>query len=159
MSANVRRAKEGDERGIHDAHMKSIKEVCSKDYTQEQVNAWGGREFNYEGKRKLILNQYVWIVEKDNKIEGYGLLFCSEGVAEIGGLYFTPEVLGQGYGKVIIDQIKEVAKSLGHKEIILSSTKTSKKFYEKQGFFQYDEDDRSMIGGVPVEGHPMKIIF
>jgi N-acetylglutamate synthase-like GNAT family acetyltransferase len=57
----------------------------------------------------------------------------------------------------MVNQMKEVAVSLGFKEIFLSSTKTSKKFYLKQGFHQYEEDDSSLIGGVPVEGHPMKI--
>lgn len=56
-----------------------------------------------------------------------------------------------------IDEMISLAKDLGANEIFLSSTKTSKKFYEKQGFHLYEEDDVSMIGGVPVEGHPMKI--
>ncbi|TNF04278.1 MAG: GNAT family N-acetyltransferase [Deltaproteobacteria bacterium] len=157
MSAIVRKARHGDEEGIHNSHMTSIQEVCSKDYTPEQIAAWGGRSFNLDQKRNLIDNHHVWVVESDGKVEGYGLLFVSESQFEIGGLYFTPKVLGLGLGKKIIDEMKVVAKSLGAKEIFLSSTKTSKKFYEKQGFHQYDEDDVSMIGGVPVEGHPMKI--
>jgi len=72
-------------------------------------------------------------------------------------LYLTPSVIGQGLGKEIIDQIKAVAKKLGYNEIFLSSTKTSKGFYEKQGFHQYEEDDCLKIGGLPIEGHPMKI--
>ena len=164
--ARVRRARFGDEEGIHLAHMKSIKEVCSNDYTEEQINAWGGRAFNFESKRNLIENHYVWVVELEEAIEGYGLLFIDTAIsiesdkskkAEIGGLYLTPGVLGQGLGHIIINEMKEVVTSLGLKEIYLSSTKTSKKFYEKQGFWQYEEDDSTPIGGVPVEGHPMKI--
>lgn len=159
----VRRARHGDEEGIHKAHMKSIKEVCSKDYTQEQINAWGGREFNFEQKRKLIDNQYMWVVEDQGIVEGYGLLWFypenheKEGQADIGGLYLTPKVLGRGLGKEIVFYIKEMAKVVGVSEVYLSSTKTSKKFYESQGFKQYEKDDVSMIGGVPVEGHPMKV--
>lgn len=157
----VRRAKFGDEEGIHNAHMESIQEVCSKDYTQEQIAAWGGREFNFEAKHNLIKNQHVWVVELDDKIEGYGLLFINKekNIAEIGALYFTPKVLGMGHGRVIVKEMKEVVSSLGLKEVYLSSTKTSKKFYEKQGFIQYEEDDSTLIGGVPVEGHPMKIVL
>ena len=55
-----------------------IKEVCSKDYTPEQINAWGGREYNYESKKSLIENHYVWVVEKAGSIEGYGLLFIDK---------------------------------------------------------------------------------
>lgn len=38
----------------------------------------------------------------------------------------TPKVLGLGLGKEIVDQMKEVARDLGHSSIFLSSTKTSK---------------------------------
>lgn len=157
IKAIVRRANLGDEEGIHNAHMESIKEVCSKDYTPEQIAAWGGREYNFESKNNLIKNHHVWVVELAGSIEGYGLLFIGKKVAEIGALYFTPKALGQGLGHIMVNQMKEVALSLGFKEIYLSSTKTSKKFYEKQGFHQYEEDDSTLIGGVPVEGHPMKI--
>lgn len=155
--AVVRKAKFGDEEGIHTSHMLSIKEVCAKDYTPEQINAWGGREFNFEAKNNLIKNHHVWVIDLGGKIEGYGLLFIGEEKAEIGALYFTPKVLGQGLGRIMVQEMKEVSQSLGFKEIYLSSTKTSKKFYEKQGFIQYAEDDFCQIGGVPVEGHPMKI--
>ncbi|MCF8058662.1 MAG: GNAT family N-acetyltransferase [Bacteriovoracaceae bacterium] len=159
--AYVRRAEFGDEEGIHLAHMRSIKEVCSRDYNEEQVNAWGGREFNYDSKKRLIEEQAVWVIEKSGKIEGYGLLFKDKDkpVAEIGALYFTPEVNGKGFGKEIVFYMKEFAKISGVKEIYLSSTKTSKGFYEAQGFKQYCEDDSTIIGGVAVEGHPMKLSF
>lgn len=83
----VRRARLGDERGIHDAHMKSIRQLCSKDYSTKQIDAWAGRDFNYEGKKSLIENQFVWVVESQGVIEGYGLLFINKekSLAEIGG--------------------------------------------------------------------------
>jgi putative acetyltransferase len=157
--AIVRKAQFGDEEGIHRAHMESIKKVCSKDYTSEQINAWGGREYSYESKRNLIENHHVWVVEQQGTIEGYGLLFLSDDnkKAEIGALYLTPRVLKQGLGQEIVDHMKKTVISLGLKEIFLSSTKTSKKFYERQGFWQYEEDDSSPIGGIAIEGHPMKI--
>ena len=40
-NAFVRRARVGDEEGIHKAHMRSIKEICAKDYREDQINAWG----------------------------------------------------------------------------------------------------------------------
>jgi len=157
--AFVRKATLGDEEGIHNAHMQSIQKVCSNDYTSKQINAWGRRKFNYEAKKNLIINHHVWVVGANKKIEGYGLLFedKEKTYLEIRALYLTPIVLRQGLGKKIIDQMKEMAKELEYKEIFLSSTKTSKEFYEKQGFHQYEEDNCINIGGVPIEVHPMKI--
>ncbi|OUR93553.1 hypothetical protein A9Q84_18975 [Halobacteriovorax marinus] len=158
-SAIVRRAQFGDEEGIHTAHMKSIVEICARDYSSEQIDAWGRREYNYEAKRQLIAEQNVWVVERDNIIEGYGLLFISKEKksAEIGALYLTPCVLGLGLGKEIITQMKQVSKELGFKEIYLDSTKTSKKFYESIGAIQYKENIQVQIGGLPFECHPMRI--
>lgn len=110
----------------------------------------------------MIPNTYGWL-KRAGEIEGYGLLwfFPEESEhrdkADLGGLYLTSKVLGKGLGKEIVFYMVEIAKIRGVKEIILSSTTTSKNFYESQGFHQYDEDDVTMIGGVPVEGHPMKM--
>ncbi|MCP4912929.1 MAG: GNAT family N-acetyltransferase [Oligoflexia bacterium] len=155
----VRKAKIGDERGIHDAHMRSIQELCSKDYNEEQIGAWGGREFRLESRRNMIENHHVWVVEYQNEIHGYGLLFIGKEKAEIGGLYFTPEVTGNGLGKEIVDAMKVQAKALGFKEIYFESTYTSRKFYEKQGAIQYAPDEASPINGVPIPAHPMKIVL
>ena len=42
MSLRIRRARLTDSLGIHEAHMRSIRELCGADYTPEQINAWGG---------------------------------------------------------------------------------------------------------------------
>lgn len=157
MSSLVRKARHGDEEGIHSSHMQSIQQVCAKDYTQEQIQAWGGREYNFEQKRNLIDNHHVWVVEEEGKIKGYGLLFIGEKGAEIGGLYFLPSVLGRGHGRQIVNEMLEVAKEAGFKEVTFESTVTSKGFYERMGAYQYAEDENSPINGVPIEGHPMRI--
>lgn len=158
-NAFIRMAKAGDERGIHDAHMQSIRELCSKDYSAEQINAWGGREFNYAGKKSLIQQQHVWVVECDGVIQGYGLLFINQekSLAEIGGLYLTAKVVGLGLGKQIISEMKLKAKQLGFTVLHLSSTITSKEFYQKQGAQQVGEDQLVSINGMPIECHPMQI--
>ena len=109
--------------------------------------------------QNLIENHFVWVVENKDKIEGYGLLFINKekNIAEIGGLYLTPIVIGFGLGKEVIKEMKSIAKDAEFTSIFLESTITSKPFYEKQGAIQYKEDITLPIGGVPVERHPMKI--
>jgi hypothetical protein len=38
----IREAKPGDESLIHEAHMRSIREVCIKDHGEEEIHGWGG---------------------------------------------------------------------------------------------------------------------
>jgi hypothetical protein len=37
----IRKAKVGDESGIHEAHMRSIREICVKDHGEEEIKGWG----------------------------------------------------------------------------------------------------------------------
>ena len=155
----VRRATLSDAFGIHQAHMKSITEICSKDYDEEQIEAWGNRPYNEESRIEAIKNDYVWVVESNKRIEGYAYLkiFDEHNYGEIWGLYLTPIVCGKGFGRIIIELIIKEARKLKLKKIYLSSTKTSKKFYEAAGFKQVGEDDVTLIRGFEIEGHPMEI--
>lgn len=158
-STLVRKAATSDAEGIHKAHMTSIQKICAKDYREDQINAWGKREFQQEKLEACIKNDDVWVVESDGKIEGYGHLktWKEKNYAEVMGLYLTPVVIGKGLGRVIINLIKERAKERGFEKLNLSSTKTSKNFYESAGFQQFSPDDSCLIGGVEIEGHPMEV--
>ena len=52
----IRRALPEDVFGIHEAHMKSIQELCSKDYTEAEIKAWGHRPYNEEHRLFAITN-------------------------------------------------------------------------------------------------------
>lgn len=159
MSIIMRRARLGDEEGIHSAHMRSINEVCAKDYTSQQIKAWGGRKFDSAAKKSLIENQYVWVVVKEGSIEGYGLLHVDEEKkkAEIGALYLTKEILGLGLGHEILVQMKLIASELQFSEILLNSTHTAKDFYLRNGAIETDKEQIITIAGESIECWPMKI--
>ena len=40
MSITIRRAKHEDSPQIIDSHSRSIREICSRDYTPKQIEAW-----------------------------------------------------------------------------------------------------------------------
>jgi len=100
--AVIRNARPGDESGIHEAHMRSIREVCIKDHGTEEVKGWGYRPL---GNRWVdaIKDEKVWVVEKDGAIYGHAYLrFSNENGkprAYIHGLYLAPEIVHQGFGR------------------------------------------------------------
>lgn len=69
----IRAALKGEEAAIHDAHMRSIREVCVKDHGEEEIKGWGFRPL---GDRwcSAIENEFVRVVEFDKKICGVGHL-------------------------------------------------------------------------------------
>ncbi len=134
----IRRAKIEDAQGIHQAHMESIQKLCAKDYTPEQIEAWGNRPFNADMRIHCIENDFVWVAECDNNIEGFihmTVMKKDDAVyVDLSGLYLTPKIKNQGIGRELLLLAEKQTKLLGIGCIQLRSTLTSEKFYAKMGY-------------------------
>ena len=157
--AHIRIAQKGDEDGIHYSHMISIREVCVHDHGPEEIKGWGYRE---RGTRwdSAVENGEVWVVEKEGQIEGHACIrMRDEQRAHVLGLYLTPTVIGQGFGKKLLLLMIEKAKQAGMKEVTLDSTFTAHDFYKSFGFVDTGPCEQHVIGGYPVSGIPMKLVL
>ena len=156
----VRVAVPGEEPAIHDAHMRSIREICVKDHGLEEVRGWGYRPL---GNRWIaqIRTGYIWVVEYQGAIHGVGniRMYSEENRQQsyLNALYLTPDVQGKGVGSVLINLMIETAKDLQASTIFLDSTITGKKFYERFGFIDCGSIKKVDIGGYPVTTFPMKM--
>jgi predicted acetyltransferase/N-acetylglutamate synthase-like GNAT family acetyltransferase len=159
----VRRAKAEDAMAIHEAHMRSIQEVCSKDHSPEEISAWGNRTYNESMRLNAINNDYVWVVERRGKIEGFGHLkvLDKDNVIKghIWGLYLTQKVLGLGLGKDIFDLMIIEAGKLQAKILSLESSITAHDFYKKLGFRDVGPMKTLEINGQSVRCFPMEMIL
>ncbi len=159
----IRRAQCEDALGIHDAHMRSIQEVCAQHHSQQEIRGWGHRPFNSERWHSAILNDFVWVVDHNGTVEGYGHLrihlpekFHAVG-ASLLGLYLVPEALGLGFGGRLAALMIQVARKQGASEISLSSTLTAHSFYQKIGFKDVGPQECVVIGESKVRCFPMKM--
>lgn len=154
----IREARPGDESGIHEAHMRSIREVCIKDHGEEEIKGWGNRPL---GDRWItpIREGHVWVVEFHGVIHGLAYVRLHEEnhekKAHIFGLYLTPEVLKKGTGSKLVELMLNKAKSAAVKEITLDSTITAHNFYKRFGFRDNGPMKWTEIGGSRVRGYPM----
>lgn len=159
----VRRAKAEDAMAIHEAHMRSIQEVCSKDHSPEEISAWGNRIYNESMRLNAINNDYVWVIERREKIEGFGHLkvLDKDNVIKghIWGLYLTQKVLGLGLGKDIFDLMVIEAGKLQAKILSLESSITAHDFYKKLGFRDVVPMKTLEINGQSVRCFPMEMIL
>lgn len=152
----IRRARHSDASDIITAHVRSIREICSKDYTSEQIEAWAGRYSNTGHWCDSMDRDYVWVIEHENKIQGFGhLALMDEFLGEVMGLYFTPELKGKGMGKKIFHIILEEAKSHALREVQLLSTLTARTFYERFGFEEIAGLSNLQMRGVDIPCVPM----
>jgi len=148
---------------IHKAHMTSIKQICSKDHTPEEIRAWGGRSYDPSFRIPAIQNHFYIVAEHQNQIEGFSQLHLKnhDGVksAYLNGLYLTPAVLKKQVGGAMMKTVLEYCRCEKVQFVTLSSSITSFDFYKKFGFIQNGELGRPTINGVVIRGYPMRLDF
>ena len=160
MNQIVRRAQKEDASKIIEAHRKSIREICSKDYSPKQIEVWSGRDFQEGQWHETIDHDFVWVVaDAADEALGFGHLQIRNGGAKLMGLYFAPEAIGRGHGKIMITLMVQECKARAIKAISLTGTKTAHSFYEKVGFVQIGPLKEVPIGGIPFEVFEMRMDF
>lgn len=156
---NVRKANPDDAEGIIGAHISSIREVCSKDYTHEQIEAWAGRKFKAELWRQTIERDYVWVAEVESRIVGFSqLAIMDQDNAEVMGLYLMPLALGHSLGKKLLAEMLSVCRNEKINRVSLYATLTAADFYQRQGFLKQPPTTIE-IQGVAIPCIPMTMII
>lgn len=156
MKSNIRRAESQDASSIIEVLERSIQEICSKDYEPFEIKAWSTRTLRPAQWEGIIARDFVWVVENDNKVMGFGhLALMDKDEAEILGLYFVPEILNLGLGKLMFGHFYEVCHAHEIKRITLLSTRTAKTFYERNGFMISAGETTLEMQGVPIACYPM----
>lgn len=158
-SGFIRRALEFDAEEIHEAHMHSIRSVCSRDHSPREISAWAGRALNTARWIYSIQNEDVWVVDIESKVEGFAHLRIQEREsvlqAHVDGLYLTPRALGQGFGRELTAMMIERAREAKVESILLESTLTAHDFYLKMGFQDAGPLTHVQIGGEAIRCYPM----
>ena len=151
----IRKAICSDALNIHVAHMKSIQEVCSIDHSIDEISAWGNRPFNKEQRIHAINNHFVYVIELENKIEGFLHFTISENKKEsyVFGLYLTKKINGIGIGKSLVNIMFDELKRNSVQKINLHSSITAHPFYLKLGFM-----DSSLMTTVSINQTPIRCI-
>ncbi len=86
-------------------------------------------------------NEIYFVLEENGQVYGGGgikpLRDYGADVCELQKMYFSPEIRGKGYGKLMFDRCLQAAKDLGYKKCYLESASVLKAaihIYEKNGF-------------------------
>ncbi len=160
MNPLIRQARPGDECEIHEAHMRSIREICIKDHGPDEIRGWGYRPL---GNRwtDAIRDGHIWVVEYQNHIHGLAYIRIfehnGENNAELHALYLTPDVLKRGLGLELATLMLDKAVEFAVKRVKLSSSITAHGFYKRLGFVDSGEMKKILIGGYPVTCYPMEL--
>lgn len=156
---SIRRARPEDAAGIYHAHKRSICELCARDYTAQQIDAWGRRPYDEAYMVRTIREHGVWVVEHNGEIGGFGQVrieLRSDAVSGfVEGLYLVPEMTGRGYGRRLLEVMERHAARSGAHEMQLNSTLTARHFYLAMGYEEQGDLFSFNIRGVGVPSIPM----
>jgi len=92
----IRKALDTDKENISRLHISSIKRLCSKHYTHEQLNAW--TSVLTPSVYDQALKEKVFLVALDSKQDLTGLGILDIQNAEISAIYINPDAVGNGVG-------------------------------------------------------------
>jgi len=147
MDYKIRKTKIEDMKAVEDAHRRSILEICSKDYTTDQIEKFSGVKYTSDIWENSINNEYHISIDVNGCIEGMcHAKIREDGDGEIVGLYFTKEVAGKGLGREIVEMAFKHLDEFKPNKIVLTGTITAKPFYEKMGFVEVEEKKLNIRG-------------
>lgn len=131
MDVTVRRARSADILQVYEVFASSLRKLCSRHYTPEQIHA-SLQVMNHEVYAKSIDTDVFLVCEFAENVVGFGRMQTSMG--EITGLYVDPDFAGRGIGSALLRQLEDVAVAMRWDQTQLYATLNSVGFYKKAGY-------------------------
>ena len=147
----IRRLRVGDESTLHQLFFDTIRNVNSRDYTEEQVRAWAPKDHDVQrwATRMRKLNPFV--CEIGGEIAGYADLQSS---GYIDHFYVSKNFQRQGVGTALFEHIENEAKTNELKELSADVSITARPFFERFGFEVITQQEIE-INGVTLQNFRM----
>ena len=141
---SIRLAAHEDRNEIFGVHGDSVRNLCTTEYTNEQIDMWlDGRDPNMY--LPATERGELWVAELDSAIVGLVEVHGNE----VTKLFVSGAAAGSGAGKALMTRAIEHIREQGLTRIHLESTKTARDFYQKMGFTETGVGTFSH-GGAPV---------
>lgn len=126
----------------------TVHSVNTKDYTQQQVNAWASendRTFRFESWKQSMNSNDCYVAWIGDKIVGFSDM-TPKGYLD--RLFVHKDFQGQGIASALLNHIENEARQSGLTEIYTDSSITAKPFFENQGYqlIQAQKVERNGVG-------------
>ena len=140
MESYLKRCTQAEQMKIGKAHRKDAKKIT--DLTIRSKNYWNyGEKQIAEWKDELTItskyiaeNQVYKMTTSDGLIGFYAFQAESNKIVKLNFLFVAPEHIGNGYGKILINDFVKRIEKTDFKKVTLDADPNAEKFYEKVGF-------------------------
>lgn len=123
----------------------TVHSVNSRDYTPEQIAAWTTHAFNEDFWAKRLSSKITWVAEAESQILGFTDF---EPNGHIDCFYCHHQHQGRGIGSQLLNQIEQMARSLGIRRLFAEVSITAKPFFLQKGFTTVQEQQVTYEGMV-----------
>ena len=121
---------------IIDLFYRAVHEVQCHDYTKEERDAIAPKKVDYYHWEASLEKNHTLIVEDHDKIIAFGNIGVT---GYLDRLYVDKHYLHQGIAFQLLERLEQYAKKQGNKIIYVTSSITSKPFFEKHGYQEIEE--------------------
>ena len=140
---SFRMAQPTDLREMQQLFVDTVSIVCSKDYNEDQIQAWTSGTSNTQRWLDRFDEQYVLLAIIDDQIVGFGTI---EDGNYIDMFFVHKDFQGLGIASGIYQQLEDKAKELGSEYITSDVSITAKPFFEKMDFKIVTEQKAERMG-------------
>lgn len=140
----------GLETELFDVFSSAIKEVCSNDYTPEQITAWLPSSYDADKWKSLMGKLKPYIAKVDGQVAGYADL---QDDGYIDHFYVSARHQSQGVATALMDTLLKAG--AGHERLYAHVSITARPFFEYKGFAVVSEN-MVMREGVELKNYIME---
>ncbi|TEY04622.1 GNAT family N-acetyltransferase [Campylobacter sp. US33a] len=105
----------------------SVKTLCAKDYTKDQIKAWLG--IDEEKWKEKFKNDEIFIYEREGKIASFISIILDQKILDL--LFTHPDFASQGLATNLLDF---ALRNYPHNEIYTFASLSAKEFFLKNDF-------------------------
>lgn len=131
-----REYKNTDLHAVMDLFYVTVHEVNKNDYSEEQLDAIAPKDANAYHWEKSLEKNHTIVVEEDDKLIAFGNIGKT---GYLDRLYVHPDYLRKGIASKLVEELEEYAKKHGSHVINVTSSITSKAFFESKGYAVIEE--------------------
>ena len=131
-----REYKNTDLHAVMDLFYVTVHEVYKNDYSEEQLDAIAPKDANEYHWEKSLEKNHTIVVEEDDKLIAFGNIGKT---GYLDRLYVHPDYLRKGIASKLVEELEEYAKKHGSHVINVTSSITSKAFFESKGYAVIEE--------------------
>jgi len=127
----IREATVDDTAAIMTLHERSVRGLCSADYTSEQIDGWLSRSTLERYQQRLQFHR-SFIAELDGEMVGY--VRWNPGTNELCSIFVHPDYVRRGIATLLMKKAYQDVKTHGVQDLWLDASLTAVPFYEVEGW-------------------------